>query len=103
MAKKWSTIKHKKNIRIDMETHSPSAFWPTLSAHRLNWETHNNPHIYEYDPTDDGPEIAIIARIKAAFPITWNPFVNDAATNLTRGLVDGLASILAVMKIEESL
>jgi crotonobetainyl-CoA:carnitine CoA-transferase CaiB-like acyl-CoA transferase len=46
--------------------------WPELNAHRLNWETHNNPHVYEYDPTDDGPEIEIVARIKAAYPRTWD-------------------------------
>lgn len=33
-----------------------SEHWPDLTAHRDYWERHNNPHIYEYDPTDDGPE-----------------------------------------------
>ena len=42
-----------------------SEFWPTPSAHRAYWETHNCPHVYEYDPADDGPEIEIIKGIRA--------------------------------------
>jgi hypothetical protein len=34
-----------------------SDFWPGLSAHRECWEHRNCPLVYEYDPTDDGPEI----------------------------------------------
>lgn len=79
------------------------AFWPDISAHQEYWEMHNNPHVYEYDPTDDGPEVVIVARIKAAFPITWNPFVNDAAAGLTRGLMDRLRTTLAAIEIEENL
>ncbi len=33
-----------------------SPFWPEHSAHRDFWERHNCAHVYEYDPTDDGPE-----------------------------------------------
>lgn len=42
-----------------------SEFWPTPSAHRAYWETYNCPHVYEYDPADDGPEIEIIKGIRA--------------------------------------
>jgi hypothetical protein len=42
-----------------------SEFWPTPSAHREYWERHNCPHVYEYDPTDDGPEADIIKSILA--------------------------------------
>ncbi len=38
-----------------------SPFWPEHSAHRDFWERHNCAHVYEYDPTDDGPE-AMICR-----------------------------------------
>jgi hypothetical protein len=40
-----------------------SQYWPELSAHQIYWEHHNNPHVYEYDSTDDGPEVEIIRRI----------------------------------------
>ncbi len=39
--------------------------WQYLSAHREYWENRNNIHIYEYDPTDDGPEVGIINSIFA--------------------------------------
>lgn len=26
------------------------------TAHEAYWETHHNPHVFQYDPTDDGPE-----------------------------------------------
>jgi hypothetical protein len=80
-----------------------SDFWPRLPAHLLYWETHNNPHVYEYDPTDDGPEVEIIARIKAAYPITWDPILQNAAREIARGLADDLLTVLAAWKIEESL
>ena len=41
----------------------PSEFWPTPSAHRAYWEQHNCAHVYEYDPTDDGPEVGAIRQI----------------------------------------
>jgi len=31
-----------------------------MTAHRIFWENRNNPHVYEYDPADDGPEVEII-------------------------------------------
>lgn len=37
-----------------------SILWPPLTAHKIFWENRNNPHVYEYDPTDDGPEVEII-------------------------------------------
>jgi hypothetical protein len=46
----------------------PSEFWPTPSAHRAYWEQHNCAQVYEYDPTDDGPECEAITRIIAHFP-----------------------------------
>ena len=45
---------------IQNEHRSP--LWPPLTAHRIFWETRNNPHVYEYDPTDEGPEVEIIQR-----------------------------------------
>ena len=42
-----------------------SEFWPTPSAHREYWERHNCAQVYEYDPTDDGPECETIKAIKA--------------------------------------
>lgn len=41
-----------------------SEHWPDLTAHRDYWERHNNPHIYEYDPTDDGPEVEAIISVR---------------------------------------
>ena len=43
-----------------------SNYWPAPTAHREHWERFNNPYVYEYDPTDDGPEVEIITRILAA-------------------------------------
>lgn len=37
-----------------------SKLWPPLTAHRIFWENQNNPDIYEYDPTDEGPEVWVI-------------------------------------------
>jgi len=37
-----------------------SPLWPSMTAHRIFWENRNNPHVYEYDPADDGPEVEII-------------------------------------------
>jgi hypothetical protein len=44
-----------------------SDHWPTPSAHRDFWEHHNNPYVYEYDPTDDGPEVHVIRLIRAGY------------------------------------
>lgn len=33
-----------------------SDYWPPPSVHREYWELHHNPHVYEYDAADDGPE-----------------------------------------------
>lgn len=41
----------------------PSEFWPTPSAHRAYWKQHNCAQVYEYDPTDDGPEVGAIRQI----------------------------------------
>lgn len=43
-----------------------SDYWPIPSPHRAYWEHYSNPYVYEYDPTDDGPEVEIITRILAA-------------------------------------
>lgn len=37
-----------------------SEFWPEPSAHQTYWETHHNPHVFTYNPADDGPEVEII-------------------------------------------
>lgn len=80
-----------------------SEFWPEISAHQEYWERHTCAQVYEYDPTDDGPEVEIVARIKAAHPLTWDPALNRAALELSRGAADWLFTTLAVMKIEEHL
>jgi len=55
----------------------PSPFWPPLTAHRIYWERNNCHLVYEYDPTDDGPEVEIITRILASHPVRrvldWSP------------------------------
>lgn len=33
------------------------------TAHQIFWEHNNCPYVYEYDPTDDGPECVIIRNI----------------------------------------
>jgi len=33
-----------------------SEHWLVPSAHRDYWERNNCAHVYEYDPTEDGPE-----------------------------------------------
>ena len=43
-----------------------SEFWPDQSAHRAYWELHNCAHVYEYDPTDDGPEAEVLSAIHAS-------------------------------------
>ena len=78
-----------------------SPFWPTPTAHRIHWEQNNCPHVYEYDPTDDGPEVEIITRIKIAHPFTWDASINRAALNLSRGAADWLFTALAALAIEE--
>jgi hypothetical protein len=42
-----------------------SEFWPDTTAHRSYWERHNCSFVYEYDPTDDGPEVEILKAIHA--------------------------------------
>jgi hypothetical protein len=37
--------------------HSP--YWPAQTAHQIFWDRNNCPFVYEYDPTDDGPETEI--------------------------------------------
>ena len=39
---------------------------PPLTAHREYWERRNCALVYEYDPTDDGPEVEIATRILGA-------------------------------------
>lgn len=48
-----------------MQSNSP--YWPPQTAHQIFWERSNNPFVYEYDPTDDGPEVEVISRIRAAY------------------------------------
>jgi hypothetical protein len=36
-----------------------SDYWPIPTAHQEHWEHRNNPYVYEYDPTDDGPECGV--------------------------------------------
>jgi hypothetical protein len=39
-----------------------------ISGHRLAWVC-NNRGVYDYDPTDDGPECEVITRILASQPL----------------------------------
>jgi hypothetical protein len=45
-----------------------SSHWSEISAHQQYWECRNNPWVYEYDPTDDGPEVEIIRFVNGS---TW--------------------------------
>lgn len=45
--------------------HSPH--WPIQTAHQIFWERNNCPFVYEYDPTDDGPEVEIGRAILAMY------------------------------------
>jgi hypothetical protein len=45
-----------------------SPYWPNLSVHQDYWEHHNNPHVYTYDPADDGPEVEVIISIRINHP-----------------------------------
>lgn len=45
-----------------------SDYWPAPTAHRDFWERHNNPYVYEYDPTDDGPEVEAIIAVRINHP-----------------------------------
>jgi hypothetical protein len=38
------------------------------TAHQIFWEHNNCHHVYEYDPTDDGPECTLIRGIQASHP-----------------------------------
>ncbi len=49
-------------IAHGLEPRVQSEYWIHPTAHRECWEMHNNSLIYEYDPTDDGPE-AVTARL----------------------------------------
>ena len=40
-----------------------SEHWPPPLAHREFWERYNCALVYEYDPTDDGPEVGVINTI----------------------------------------
>lgn len=43
-----------------------SEFWPVPTVHQEHAERHLLHDVYEYDPTDDGPEVELITRILAA-------------------------------------
>ena len=45
-----------------------SEFWPMLSVHQEYAQRHILHDVYEYDPTDDGPECEVITRILASHP-----------------------------------
>jgi hypothetical protein len=36
-----------------------SRHWSPQTAHQIFWERNNCPFVYEYDATDDGPEVEI--------------------------------------------
>jgi hypothetical protein len=56
--------------KLEQPGHVQSEHWPFLvpTAHRLYWEQRNCAHVYEYDPTDDGPEVGTIRAIIDAHP-----------------------------------
>lgn len=45
-----------------------SEHWPESTAHRDFWEQSNCAHVYEYDPTDDGPEVEAIISVRINHP-----------------------------------
>lgn len=48
---------------MDIKLRSPQ------TAHHEYWEHNNCPHVYEYDPTDDGPETYTARAILAAHTV----------------------------------
>jgi hypothetical protein len=56
-----------------------------VSAHRAYWENHNNPYIYEYDPTDDGPECHTISWINSTHTQTDIENEREAFLRVLRG------------------
>ena len=56
-----------------------SEFWPVPSVHQEYTQRHVLHDVYEYDPTDDGPEIEIITRILASHP-ALDPALQARAT-----------------------
>jgi hypothetical protein len=92
-----------EQIKWTERTEHRSELWPEPSAHRLYWERNNCALVYEYDPTDDGPEVAVINLFKHAFPLTWDVSVVEAARDLSLGLADDFYTRVAAYYIEESL
>jgi hypothetical protein len=78
-----------------------SPFWPAPTAHQDYWERHHCPNTLQYDSADDGPEVETIARIKDAYPLTWDSAINRAGMQITRGAADWLFTTIAAMLIEE--
>ena len=40
-------------------------YWQEPTAHQTNWERYNCAYVYQYDPTDDGPEAETVKAINA--------------------------------------
>jgi hypothetical protein len=87
------------NYGEDQFKNCDEEFWPAPSAHRSYWELQNNLNVYEYDPTDDGPEIVIFERFKATFPFTWDPALNRVVDELSRSQADWLFTTLAALSV----
>jgi hypothetical protein len=86
---------------VQSQTVRKSVFWPELSAHQHYWERNNCAAIYEYDRTADGPEVEIINAIKITHPLTWDPTINHAAMDISRGAADWLFTTLSAADIQE--
>lgn len=53
-----------------------SWLYPYLSVHEEYWIQRNNHLVYEYDQTDDGPEVDIISSILASH--AWCDLYDEA-------------------------
>jgi hypothetical protein len=63
------------------------------TAHQIFWEHNNCPLVYEYDPTDDGPECGIIRGIRVSHPCdTLN--VERGNFKFTSMMLDATASYI---------
>ncbi len=62
-----------------------------ILGHYNHWFTHSHPFggIYDYDPTDDGPECEVITRILARHP-RYVPGVEKRAIFLSLFISNGL-------------
>jgi hypothetical protein len=67
---------------------------PSPSAHQDYWE-HRNSLVYEYDPTDDGPEVEAIIGIRINHP------EQDTIRRNKKKLAELLSELVCLERIDE--